>query len=136
MSGTRRSYALPALLAAGLAFRLVCFFQLREATLFRVPVLDAATYHDWAVEIAGGNSRGAGRGVFYLSPGYAYFLALLYSVFGPGSDVAPLAQYLLGTATGALVYVLGRRFFTERVALVGAALYLFNPLAVSTKASR
>jgi tetratricopeptide (TPR) repeat protein len=60
----------------------VFFLQVRHAFLFQRPFLDAGYYHRWALEIVGGAWAGAAHGVFTMSPGYPYFLAVLYSLFG------------------------------------------------------
>ena len=49
-------------------------------------------------------------------------LGMLYSVVGPHPIVARLLMALAGTALVGLIYLLGRRYFDERVALVGSAI--------------
>jgi 4-amino-4-deoxy-L-arabinose transferase-like glycosyltransferase len=63
-----------------------------------------------------------GEGVFLLAPLYAYFLGLVYAVFGSGIETAMLANALLGALSCVLVVAVGRRLFDRRVALIASAL--------------
>jgi len=110
-----------AIFVAALALRLL---HLREIELhdpfFALPSTDARLYHQWASEIARGNWLG--EGVFLLAPLYAYFLGLVYAVFGSEIDVAMIANALLGALSCVLVVAVGRRLFDRRVALIASAL--------------
>jgi tetratricopeptide (TPR) repeat protein len=113
--------------AAGLIFALALtlrLLHLREIGLhdpfFELPTTDARLYHQWAIAIAGGNWLG--EGAFTLAPLYAYFLGLVYAVFGSGVETAVIANALLGALSCALVVAVGRRLFDRRVALIASAL--------------
>jgi 4-amino-4-deoxy-L-arabinose transferase-like glycosyltransferase len=114
-------------IAAGAIFTLALtlrLLHLREIGLhdpfFELPTTDARLYHQWAIEIAGGNWLG--EGVFTLAPLYAYFLGLVYAVFGSGIEAAMIANALLGALSCALVMAVGRRLFDRRVALIASAM--------------
>ena len=123
------------ILVIAIVIRLVYFYiNSRQNPLFFHPVLDARFHHDWASEILSGNFWG--DEVFFRAPLYPYLLALIYKISGAitsGSATsatsmtfAILFQHIIGSATCALVYLLGRQFFAVRVALVAglhAALY-------------
>jgi 4-amino-4-deoxy-L-arabinose transferase-like glycosyltransferase len=98
--------------------------HLREIGLhdpfFELLTTDARLYHQWAIEIAGGNWLG--EGVFVLAPLYAYFLGLVYAAFGAGVEVAMIANALLGVLSCVLVVAVGRRLFDRRVALIAGAM--------------
>ena len=87
---------------------------------FELPASDAGMYHEWALRIAGGDWLG--DRVFNNGPGYPYFLALIYAVFGPSLLVAKAVQATLGALDCVLVWWLARRLFDARVALGAAAL--------------
>ncbi|MCH8083111.1 MAG: glycosyltransferase family 39 protein [Myxococcales bacterium] len=110
-----------AIFAAALTLRLL---HLREIGLhdpfFELPTTDARLYHQWAIEIARGNWLG--EGVFVLAPLYAYFLGLVYGVFGAGVGVALIANALVGALSCVLVVAVGRRLFDRRVALIASAM--------------
>ena len=71
------------------------------------PVIDEASYDDWAVELAAGDWRG--DEVFFQEPLYPYFLGVLYSVFGRDLLIVRLIQASLGVLTCWLVAKLGSR---------------------------
>ncbi len=62
------------------------------------------------------------------TPGYPLFLAGLRAVLGPGLIWIYLAQALLSAATVWLVFLLGRRFFSEGAGLAAAGLAAVYPL--------
>ena len=106
--------------------------HLREISLhdpfFELPVADARLYQQWAIEIAGGN--GLGEGVFVRAPLYAYFLGLLYAVFGSGAVVAMIANSLIGALSCVLLVAAGRRLFDRRVALIAGAMYAADSMSI------
>jgi len=83
--------------------RLVYFFQIKDHFLFKQPILDAKYYHTWALEISHGDWLGKSRGVFMMSPGYSYFLAVIYRIFGAHIPLVVFLQFLSGILTGVLV---------------------------------
>src|SRR5262249_8324038 len=68
---------------------------------------------------------------FYQSPFYAYFLGVLFRVFGDGPWAPRFVQIVLGSFTPVLVYGIGTRLFTHRAALIGGVLVaLYGPLVL------
>lgn len=90
---------------------------------------DALIYHETAISISSGDGYGHAfiRPTAQWPPGYAYVLAAVYWLVG----VRPLAGELLNAWFGALtvvvLFVLARRIFDRRVALVAAAVYAVMP---------
>ena len=66
----------------------------------------------------------------YRPPLYPLMVAGIYQVCGPHPEVVRLWQALLGTATVALLYGIGRRLGGERVGLLAAGLGAVYPLFV------
>ena len=68
--------------------------------------LDAAYYVGWASDVAGGDLFGTGGTVggepFLLNPLYAYVLAPVVGLFGPGAAPVMVLQALLAGGTAAL----------------------------------
>ncbi|MGH7297558.1 MAG: glycosyltransferase family 39 protein, partial [Polyangiaceae bacterium] len=61
-------------------------------------------------------------------PGYPFFLAVLYRLFGVRPEIVPFAQALLGALAALVVYALGLRLAgSRRVGLVAAAVYAIYP---------
>ena len=114
------------LVAAGLR-GIYLWDNLTHNPFSRLLVLDSAHYDLWAVDIAKGNWLG--KEVFLQAPLYPYLLGLLYWSVGRHLWLVYLLQHLLGLLNIYLVWRVGRRWFTERVALLAAALFAFYPLA-------
>lgn len=114
------------LAAAGLR-GLYLWDNLTHNPFSRLLVLDSAHYDLWAVHIAKGHWLG--KEVFLQAPLYPYLLGLLYWSVGRHLWLVYVLQHLLGLLNIYLVWRVGRRWFTERVALLGAALFAFYPFA-------
>jgi len=91
--------------------------------------LDALVYDRAGSEIAAGD-WGLGDGVFHMSPGYAYFVGTIYTIFGSGPWPIRIAQLLLGVGTVALIWAAASYLFTRRWAIAaGVVAALYGPLA-------
>ena len=113
---------------AGLLVRLVYIAQIRHTLTFDVPLVDGANYFRLAKAIAAGDLLGGPR-VFWQPPLYPYFLAALFSVFGPRMLPVAIVQAALGSLSALLVYRIGRRVFGERAGLCAAiVIVLYGPL--------
>lgn len=113
------------LLVAGLLRGLYLWDNLTHNPFSRLLVLDSAHYDLWAVEVSRGDWLG--KEVFLQAPLYPYLLGVLYRLVGRRLWLVYLLQHGLGLVNIWLVWRLGRRWFDERVALVGAALFAFYP---------
>ncbi|UCB53462.1 MAG: tetratricopeptide repeat protein [Candidatus Zixiibacteriota bacterium] len=99
-----------------LVLRIIYLLQIKANPHFFSPTMDPL-YHDaWAQNIAGGNWIGSK--VFFRAPFYAYFLALVYKIFGHSYIIPRVIQHLLGSFSCVLVYFLARRLFNRKVAIV------------------
>jgi 4-amino-4-deoxy-L-arabinose transferase-like glycosyltransferase len=110
--------------AAALLLRLAHVVALSRSPYFTHPILDAETYYNAARALAGG--QGYPDRVFWQPPGYPYFLALVFAVWGPGFWMPRLLQAIFGAVSALLTYAIGARTFGPRVGLLaglGAAGY-------------
>jgi hypothetical protein len=135
VSSVRTAWSRGEKVGAGVIFALALtlrLLHLREISLhdpfFELPTTDARLYHQWAIEIAAGGWLG--EGVFVRAPLYAYFLGLLYAVFGSGAVVAMIANNLIGALSCVLIVAVGRRLFDRRVALIAGALYAADSMSI------
>lgn len=128
--GLRPAGWLLLILLAGAAVRALYLAELPRHPDFAWPELDAL-YHDyWARALVSGDwtpppgqpDPEINRHPYVRAPGYPYFLALLYALFGVHPLVPRIAQMLLGLANAALAYRWGRRAFGAGTGLVFAAL--------------
>lgn len=118
----RYPIALGLVLALALLLRLIHLWEVCDTTFFLHLHTDPSMYHQWAVEITQGNYIGKSRPVFYLSPLYPYFLAMIYAFAGPSTLLACLAQVILSTFSTGIIYHLGRRLFGPVVGLLSGLL--------------
>jgi 4-amino-4-deoxy-L-arabinose transferase-like glycosyltransferase len=113
----------------GLAFRLTVLVQTAGTPYMEVANIDSGSYQKWARELVA-NGWWPTRH-FYQSPFYAYFLAILYEIFGDGPWAPRIVQIVLGSLTPVLVFGLGARLATRRAAWVAALLVaLYGPIVL------
>ena len=107
-----------AIFAAALILRLVHLWQYRDCPFFAAPVVDAKTFLDSALLIAGGEFWG-GEGPYWQPPLYIYLLALVCWLLPASYFIGiRVLQSTLGAASCVLIYLLARRAFGERVARI------------------
>ena len=119
-----------ALLGAALLALLVRMAYLKElngSPLLSVLLGDGRQYDAWAQQIAGG--QWVGTEIFYQTPLYPYWLAVIFSIAGHNLDLVRLIQAILGAASCVLLGLAGRRFFSDRVGVIAALLLAVYPPA-------
>ncbi|MCP4573420.1 MAG: tetratricopeptide repeat protein [bacterium] len=104
---TTHRLVLGVILLASAGLRLAFFLAFREADLSKVPLLDAETYHEWAVNLVSGNP--GWNETYWMGPLYPHWLALVYYVFGISMHAAQALQLMLTLLNVWLVYVFARR---------------------------
>jgi tetratricopeptide (TPR) repeat protein len=109
---------LPALIA--LLIRLWFIMEMRHHpfSTFTPQVVDAWTYHRWALEIIQDNFWG--KEVFFLRPIYPYLLALIYTIFGPNIIAVQIFQAFLASISCYLLFQIAKRLFNQQVALIAS----------------
>ncbi len=107
----RHKIVLAVVVGLALALRLTHLLEVMDTPFFQHLHTDPAKYHKWALAIVEGDWLGHSRPVFYLAPLYPYFLAVIYSVFGPSTLAACLVQVVLSAVSAGLTYHLGRQLF-------------------------
>ncbi|OGC92204.1 MAG: hypothetical protein A2142_09485 [candidate division Zixibacteria bacterium RBG_16_48_11] len=118
-SGRERLF-LAGLFVFAFLLRVIYLLQIKSNPFFENLSLDSLFHDLWAQSIASGNW--IGEGVFFRAPFYPYFLALVYKIFGHDLLVAKLIQHLLGCFSVVLVYLLARKLFDRRVAVISGLL--------------
>jgi tetratricopeptide (TPR) repeat protein len=105
-----------------LSLRLIVFFQLQSAPLFRTPQLDALEYLQWGAQIARGDFSWPAAPIH--GPGYPLFLgailALTKSAIGIG-----IAQAILGSLSAILLLGIATRMYGPLAGIVAGALHAF-----------
>ena len=112
--------------ALALVVRLLHLWQIRTAPFFALPMGDAQIYSVWAGQIVKGDWLG--DVVFYHPPLYAYFLAVIYKIFGEDVLFVRICQSVIGALSCVLLADTGRRLFSKSVGVVaGLMLALYAP---------
>ncbi len=118
-------YAMTALLAVAAFHRILYVLAQPDVDpAFSRPILDGATYVQWARRLAAGES--GADGAFYHAPLYPYLLALWVRVTGASFHALYLAQHALSLATGLALGSMARRHAGTTAGLVSAGLFLFH----------
>ena len=114
------------LLLLALAVRLVYLEHGEDHPFFAAPVVDAHSYVAQARQLA--EVSWVGDKPFWQPPLYPYFLAIVYAVCGDLYWTPRFIQFLLGAASCALVFGIGRLVFGTRVGLLaGVMACLYGP---------
>ena len=109
------------LLAPVLLLKLVIALQLDKHPLLQPDTgLDTTAYVELARRVVAGDIA-LGPGLYYVSPLYIYFLALILRVAG-SFTAARLVQAALGTLAVGLIFLTAREWFGRRAAWIAAVL--------------
>lgn len=120
MSATREKQIFWALLILSAAIRLAFFLELRNTDLAAVPLLDAQSYHDWAARLVNGDW---GRyETYWMAPLYPHLLAVVYVIFGVGSQAALFLQLSLSLLNLVWLHRLANRLAQRLAPRRGTAL--------------
>ena len=108
-------------LAGVFLVKLVVVWQLKDHLLLQpATTMDTGAYMDLAKRVIAGD-WGLGPGLYYLSPLYIYFLALIDGASGSLTAVR-VVQILFGTLSVGLIFATAREWFGERPAWIAAGL--------------
>jgi len=129
---SRSGWLIPAaIVLAAFAVRLIMLLQTRNLPIYYQPLLDAGFFQQWA---------GFKRTIAWVEaaptfrePIYAYFVALVYTVFRESLTIVRVIQCLLGGASVLLLYAATRKIYGRLAATVAAiVLALFSPAVFFT----
>jgi 4-amino-4-deoxy-L-arabinose transferase-like glycosyltransferase len=104
--------------------RLVYLYgYLNKDPLSKTLILDSHRYDLWAQTIAKGGLFESGA--FYQAPVYPYFLSLIYGLTGRSFTSVYIIQMVIGLASILFLFLLAKKYFSERTALISAFLFSF-----------
>src|SRR3989339_2175103 len=113
-----------------LIIRLYIFFKLRGDFWFQTTLIDDYAYNSWAHKILSGDLLSKFSGKFFLNPGYPYFLALIYKIFGDKQSIIITLQYLIGSFSCVLVYFLGKKVFNNKIGVIAGLIMTFYGMSI------
>jgi len=103
-----------------LAVRTIFYLTTRHELWFQFPIVDAEYYNNWAARILRGDILSNSEGVFLMNPGYPYFLAVAYSIFGFHPAGIVILQYFLGTLSCMIVFFIASILFNRPTAILAS----------------
>ena len=106
--------------AGALLLRLLYLVSIRHAYFFHHLQTEALRYHQWATLIL--DAPAPPHPPFEQSPGYAYFVAAVYALFGRSMTAVAAAQAILDAATCVLIAAAARHWFGARAGIIAAML--------------
>ncbi len=107
------------ILVLALLVRAIYFKDYRNTQAYPIlPYSDGYSYFIWAKDISSGDIWGAKA--FMKWPLYAYFLGLLFKVFGSNVTLVYALQFALGAINCVLVYFIAKIIFNWRIATLAA----------------
>ena len=116
----REKLFLIALFLFAFFLRLIYLLQVKSNPFFYNLSLDPLFHDLWAKSIASGDW--VGQGVFFRAPFYPYFLGIIYKILGHDLFSARLIQHLIGSFSVILIYLLARKLFDRRMAVISGLL--------------
>jgi len=121
------------IILSSILLRAIFFVTLRpwdeQVLTNKILIGDASGYHELAKELLNRKAYTSPASQFR-TPGYPFFLSIIYAVVGIKPWWVLLLQILLNGGAIVLVYALSRIFFSEAISLISASLYSINPLTI------
>jgi len=100
--------------------------QLGSTPFVKLPIIDAETYHIWAIQIMRGHLTP--HEPFFLSPLYPVLLGILYLVTGPSPAAAMVVQMFMGVGILWILYQTAARAFRPSIAIMAVMiLVVYGP---------
>jgi tetratricopeptide (TPR) repeat protein len=113
-------YLALAIFVFAFAVRFIYLNQIKELPFFDTLTMDAQYHDQWAQSILEGEDFTGG--VFFRAPLYPYFLAMTYKIFGHNYFTPRLIQFLIGSASCVLIFLLGRKLFNRKTGVIAGFL--------------
>ncbi|HWR84223.1 MAG TPA: glycosyltransferase family 39 protein [Candidatus Deferrimicrobium sp.] len=115
-------------LAVAVAVRLLYLSEYHSLPDWSQLTVDNYYHHHWALSIAGGNIFG--ETTYFRAPFYVFCLAFLYALFGASLWIGRLFGLGIGLASIILTYLLAKRIFDRKVAVVAALFHALCPMMI------
>ena len=117
--------------AVALGLRVAYFLSIHHAAFFDQLQTNAARYHQWATLIL--NGPRAPQPPFDQPPGYPYFVAAVYAIFGRHVAAVALVQAVLDALSCLFIAYAARQWFGRRAGIIAGVLAAaYGPLIYFT----
>ncbi len=109
------------IVAVGFFLRFIYVLQTQNNPFVLNLFSDSKIYNDWAISIVK-SGNWFGKEIFFMSPAYSYFLAVVHILFDNAIHAARMIQVLVSTASVYLIYIFTRDLFSKKTGIIAAAL--------------
>ena len=109
------------ILALGFLLRIIYILETQSSTFIQNLFSDSKIYYDWAKNIVSSDNW-FGDKVFFMSPGYPYFLAFVFKFFGSSIFTIRIIQALISAANIFLIYRLTKNLFDSKSGFIAAGI--------------
>jgi len=128
LSRRREAGVIFAVFLFGLVLRLLAIAFL--GGYFAPPTFDGISYDVLAHNLVSGNGFALDSATAFRPPGYPFFLALIYFIFGHHYEWIRIWQAVLGASSPLLLYALVKRLWSWQVAVLAALGMTAHPLLI------
>ena len=109
------------ILTLGFVIRLLYILETQSSPFIQNLFSDSKIYYDWAKGLSN-SGHWFGREVFFMSPGYPYFLAIIFKFLGSSILAIRVTQALISTANIFLIYLLTKNLFDNKAGYIAAGI--------------
>ncbi len=114
------------IILAGLILRLLYVIETNSTPFFQNLFSDSRIYYDLALKILSGDW--AGHQIFFMSPGYPYFIAIIFAVAGKSILAVRLVQVFLSSLNILFIYFITRNLSSTKTGYISAGIAaVFSP---------
>jgi tetratricopeptide (TPR) repeat protein len=125
LTGRNFEYKFPLIIFfLALLVRLVYLWEISSSPGFAFPLIDAQRYFNEAQMVASGDLIG-GKLSYWQPPLYQFILGVGIALFGLNHFALHLAHFVLGAINCVLLYLVGRKFFSEGVSKAASLIACF-----------
>ena len=105
---------------AGIILRLIYVFETQGSPFFQNLFSDSKIYYDLAIKISSGSW--IGNEIFFMSPGYPYFLAVIFTILGKSILLIRLIQVVLNSINIVFIYLIARNLHSDKAGYFAAGI--------------
>lgn len=125
---TKKNLPLAIIILSAVVLRIIYLIIYSSLPDWNLLTVDNYYHLNWANDIASGNIFG--DTTYFRAPFYIYCLALLNFLFGSSIWIARIFGAFVGTGAIIVTYLIARKMFSERTAIIAAAIHLLFPIVL------
>ncbi len=104
----------------GIILRFIFVIETQNSPFFQTLFSDSKIYYDLALKICSGSW--IGNEIFFMSPGYPYFLAIIFTIFGKSILAIRLIQIFMNSINIIFIYLIARNLHSKKAGYLAAGI--------------